>query len=76
MNRINNNDKHIIASLVRDHLLDRVLEEVIEDIALEIVGTEDDQQGYREHLYLLTKAIKETKGKLQEYTNDIEFQEE
>ena len=76
MTKLTTDDKHLINNLVKNHLLDKVLDEVILDISLEITNTELNDESRRDSLYLLTKALKEVKGKLQEYVNEIEFQEE
>lgn len=76
MTKLTTDDKHIINSLVKNNLLDKILDEVITEISLEITSTELDAVERRDDLYLLTKALKEVKGKLQEYVNEFEFQEE
>jgi hypothetical protein len=76
MTKLTTNDKHIINSLVQDHLLDKILDEAIADIALDIVNTEIEEDDIRFNLYLLTKALKEVKGKLQGYVNEFDNQED
>lgn len=53
--------------LQEDGLLDLLLQQLTNDIALEIVET--DEMTKREELYQLTKAIKGLNGKLQDYAN-------
>jgi hypothetical protein len=60
---------------MRDGLMDRILSEIINSIALEIIETETDEVSNREGLYNLTKALKAVKGKLQECINDTIVQE-
>ena len=70
------NDKLTLTGLMENQLLDRVIDEIIHDISLDIVNTGCDEGVRSEYLYLLTKALKEVKGKLQECVNDIDIQGE
>jgi hypothetical protein len=56
-------------------LLEDLLREIHQDIALEIVETLPDEMTKREELYMLTKALKRLNEKLQENLNNYDFEE-
>ena len=56
-------------------LLEDLLKEIHQDIALEIVETLPDEMTKREELYMLTKALKRLNEKLQENLNNYDFEE-
>lgn len=56
-----------LTQLQEDGLMDLLFKELTNDIALEIVETEEMSK--REELYQLTKAIKRLNVKLQDYAN-------
>ncbi len=64
-----------INTLREDGLLENILNEIITNIALEIVETPTHEMDKRQELYMLTKAVKRLDEKLQEYQNNYNFQE-
>lgn len=64
-----------VGELMKDDLIDHLLNEISKDIALEIVESFPEEMKKREELYMLNKAVKRLKMKLQEYTNYYEIQE-
>ena len=64
-----------VKQLMEGGLLEDLLREIHQDIALEIVETLPDEMTKREELYMLTKALKRLNEKLQENLNNYDFEE-
>ena len=64
-----------VKQLMEGGLLEDLLKEIHQDIALEIVETLPDEMTKREELYMLTKALKRLNEKLQENLNNYDFEE-
>ena len=62
-------DVNVLGRLMEDGRLDRLLETIKQQTALEIIGTEPSANEQREDLYNLTKALDAVQGKLQECVN-------
>jgi hypothetical protein len=76
MTKLTTNDKITLSSLFHDGLIDRIIDDIRQTLALEIIETPLDDYNNREDLYNLTKALKELKGKLQECANDFQGDEQ
>lgn len=64
-----------VTQLMEDGLLEDLLLEIKNNIALEIVETLPDEMAKREELYMLTKALKRLNEKLQECLNLYDTEE-
>lgn len=59
----------LVQGLIRGEVLPSVLDHIKQDIALEILHTQNNEATKREELYMLTCAISKLEMKLQEYVN-------
>jgi hypothetical protein len=75
MYELTDNEKLAVSQLTENGLLEKALNNINNNLALDIIKTSSDESIKREELYNLTKAIEALKGKLQECVNDS-FQEE
>ena len=64
-----------IAKLLEEGVLQRLLADISENIALEIVESFPNETNKREELYMLNQALKRLNDKLQEYANIYNSQE-
>lgn len=62
--------------LMEGGLLEDLLNEITNELALEIVETIPEETSKREDLYMLNKALKRLNEKLQEYVNKYNSQGE
>ena len=62
--------------LMQGGLLEALLGEITNELALEIVETFPEETDKREDLYMLNKALKRLNEKLQEYVNNYNSQGE
>ena len=77
MDHINKRDAVLrLAQLMEGGLLESLLQEITNDLALEIVETFPEETEKREDLYMLNKALKRLNEKLQEYVNNYNSQGE
>ena len=64
-----------IGKLMQEGVIERLLVEISNNIALEIVESSPSESSKREELYMLSQALKRLEDKLQEYANIYDSQE-